>query len=131
MQFMVPEMIEGAQVELGREQGFVPLNIRYEMVYDEGAKQNYPSMICQLRPTPEAVAMIAAGEPIQLRILGVFWPPVEVHVGVTPYHKEAADTAWQLAQEVRKRQEEEQIKSTVSEAVDRMKSTLAGDVPSI
>lgn len=76
---MLAHKIEGAHVELGREQGFVPLHIRFEVTKDEGTGQMYPSMLAQFMPTAEELADLNAGNPITLRIIGIDWPPVALY----------------------------------------------------
>lgn len=96
---MLPEKIEGAHVELGREQGFVPLYVRFELTTDTGTGQTYPSMVCQMRPTEQEVADIVAGKPLFLRIIGVDWPPVAIYTN-DEFNAEAAKAGLEYVQAV-------------------------------
>lgn len=122
---MDPVDIEGAQVELGRSQGFVPIKVRYEMVTDAGTGKTYPSMVCALMPSNEDRARILAGEPLELRIIGIDWPPVDVAVGLSPYDKQSADTAFAFVQGIHKQRAEERIAANVRKRTSEIVASLA------
>lgn len=70
--------INGATRELGRAQGYIPLHV-LDIVADD-----CPFMVTAWEPTPEELAMLAAGAPVFLWIMGQAHPPVRLEVGEAP-----------------------------------------------
>lgn len=81
---MIIGRIEGATRVIGKSQGYLGLPLRDEVINCTVNGGGTPAMVTAWHPTPAEIAMIAAGAPIHLRILGTQHPPVMVEVGPVP-----------------------------------------------
>jgi hypothetical protein len=75
--------IKGATRVLGEHQGYFSLPVRDEVV-NCTVNGVSPSMVTEWKPTPEELAAILAGAPIQVRISGTQHPPIMLGVGDVP-----------------------------------------------
>lgn len=78
---MIPIKLKGANREVGRQQGFVPIWIRDTFVDDIGTKQMYPCMEVGFMPTKEEIQKLILQQPLIARIVGVDWPPISFDLG--------------------------------------------------
>lgn len=83
--------IEGATRVLGKSQGYIGLPVRDDLEFDRALGGNVHSMTTAWQPSPEEMALIAAGAPIYLTILCDHpWPkmaghpPCRMEVGAAP-----------------------------------------------
>ena len=75
---MMINAIEGCTRRIGKQQGYLGLPLRDEVV------DGVPQMVSSWQPTPAEVAAIVAGAPIYLTVLGQGHPPVMLSVGTPP-----------------------------------------------
>jgi hypothetical protein len=78
---MLIKMIEGATRVLGRSQGYLGLPLRDEVVTCSVGGPGTHSMVTAWEPTPDELALLNAGAPVLLRVIGSAHPPVDVTVG--------------------------------------------------
>lgn len=82
---MLHKKIDGWTRALGKEQGYFELTIRDIKI---GENKDIPVMQSAWEPTPDELAMINAGAPIILSILGTGHPPVMLGVGQLPHEED-------------------------------------------
>lgn len=75
--------ISGATRVVGKSQGYMGLPIRDETTCCK-VSGNAPSMVTAWFPTPKELALLNAGAPVHVRILGNVPPPMLVEVGEAP-----------------------------------------------
>lgn len=75
--------IEGTTRTLGKQQGYMGLPVRDQIMQD-GAGQQFPVMVSAWQPTPAELALLNAGASIHLGIVGAAHPPVLLTVGPAP-----------------------------------------------
>lgn len=75
---MLSLAIEGTTRRIGKEQGYLGLCVR-DFIYGDGT----PAMQTAWQPTPSEMALIAAGQPIILTLLGSSHPPMLLEVSTT------------------------------------------------
>lgn len=96
--------IKGATRELGRSQGYVPLNLRDDFTTDEATGKQLHSMTAAFEVMPDEMARIAKGAPVYVSIYGTMlpigatlldhinagsgWPPILLMVGSVPTEEE-------------------------------------------
>ncbi|WAJ29316.1 hypothetical protein [Antarcticirhabdus aurantiaca] len=73
-------MIDGCTRIIGASQGYLGLPLRDEVLTCAVNGPGTPAMVSAWRPTPEELALLNAGEPVLLRVLGVGHPPVMLWV---------------------------------------------------
>lgn len=81
---MIIKMIEGATRIIGKSQGYLGLPLRDELIDCNVGGQGTPSMLTAWEPTPDELALLNAGAPVLLRVLGTGHPPVMLTVGASP-----------------------------------------------
>jgi hypothetical protein len=81
---MILRLIEGATRILGRSQGYLGLPLRDELINCSVDGPGTPSMVTAWEPTPAELALLNAGAPVLLRVLGTGHPPVMLTVGEAP-----------------------------------------------
>ncbi len=82
------QMIDGATRVIGASQGYLGLPLRDEVIYCAVDGPGTPAMVSAWRPTPEELALLNAGAPLFLRVLGTAHPPVMVWVEEVPTEAE-------------------------------------------
>jgi hypothetical protein len=75
--------VEGATRVIGKQQGYLGLPIRDELINETVNGEGTPCMVTAWLPTGEEIQALNAGALIHLRVLGVTHPPVMVEVGPT------------------------------------------------
>lgn len=78
---MLSRRIENCTRVIGQSQGYLGLAVRDELIHCSVNGPETPSMVTAWEPTPDELALIAAGAPIYIRLLGVSHPPIMVSVG--------------------------------------------------
>lgn len=73
---MLIKHIEGATRTLGKEQGYLGLPLRDELIHCSVNGPATPSMVTAWEPTPEEIKHITNGGTVYLRLLGCDHPPV-------------------------------------------------------
>lgn len=81
---MLIKMIEGATRIIGKSQGYIGLPLRDEVINCSVDGPGTPSMVTAWEPTPDELALLNAGAPVLLRVLGTGHPPVMLTVGEAP-----------------------------------------------
>lgn len=76
--------ITGATRIVGKQQGFLGLPIRDEVVNCPIAGPNFPVMVTAWLPTPKELDAINAGAAVHVRIYGSLPSPMTVEVGEPP-----------------------------------------------
>lgn len=76
--------VSGATRTIGKSQGYMGLPLRDEIINCSVNGEHTPVMVTAWFPTPAELALLNAGAPVHLRVLGVNHPPVMVEVGEAP-----------------------------------------------
>lgn len=80
---MIIGHIEGATRVLGKQQGYIGLPLRDEII-NCSVSGPTPSMVTAWEPTPDEIEKIVKGAPILLRVIGCGHPPCMITVGEPP-----------------------------------------------
>jgi hypothetical protein len=75
---MMINAIEGCTRRIGKQQGFLGLPLRDEIL------DGVPCMVSSWQPTPAELAALQSGAPIYVRLLGSAHPPILLEVGPLP-----------------------------------------------
>lgn len=76
--------VKGATRVIGKTQGYLGLPLRDEAINCTVNGAGTPSMVTAWLPTPKELALLNAGAPVHVRILGTAHPPIMVGVGEAP-----------------------------------------------
>lgn len=76
--------IQGTTRRLGKSQGYYGLPVRDILVNDTVTGPNSPAMETAWLPSVEEIALLLAGAPLILRVMGTGHPPVMIYVGKAP-----------------------------------------------
>lgn len=76
--------IQGATRVIGKQQGYLGLPVRDELINCKVNGESTPVMTTAWLPTPDEIERINAGAAIYLQILGTAHPPVIMQVGEAP-----------------------------------------------
>lgn len=80
---MIVAMIEGADVVIGKSQGYIPLPIRIEPVEEKNLGLT-TTLVSAWTPTPAELEELNAGANIHVRLYSDVHPPINVSVGKRP-----------------------------------------------
>ena len=69
---------------IGKEQGYMGLPLRDEVINCSVGGPNVPSMTTAWIPTPKELKALNAGAPVHVRLVGISHPPIMVEVGEIP-----------------------------------------------
>lgn len=76
--------IPGATRVVGKQQGYLGLPLRDELINDSVNGERTPSMVTAWIPMPKELEQLAAGAAVYVRILGNAPPPMMIGVGEAP-----------------------------------------------
>jgi hypothetical protein len=76
--------IQNATRVLGKQQGYLGLPVRDELINSKVTGENTPCMVTAWHPTPKELAALNAGAPVHVHIVGTAHPPIRVEVGEIP-----------------------------------------------
>lgn len=83
---MINKRIEGFTRELGKAQGYFTLYIKDVVIGEPGSQ--CPAMQSAWEPTPDELALLCAGAPIVITLLGNVHAPIQVGIGNLPMEKD-------------------------------------------
>jgi hypothetical protein len=76
--------VQGATRVLGKQQGYLGLPVRDEVINCAVGGEGTPSMVTAWLPTPKELEALNAGAAVHVRILGIGHPPIMVETGPVP-----------------------------------------------
>lgn len=77
-------MIENSTRVLGKQQGYMGLPVRDELINCSVNGKDTPIMVTAWLPTPKELEALNRGASVHVRILGTEHPPILVKVGPLP-----------------------------------------------
>jgi len=81
---MIIARIPGATRIVGKQQGYLGLPIRDEMIHERVNGPGTPCMVTAWEPTPDELDRLMGGACVYVQIIGDVPPPMMVRVGPRP-----------------------------------------------